>query len=128
VLDPDVGLTPSYNQYYGLDEYRRAVSEGRVAASGNSGRSGNVTTYGTTRGYNTISWNREFYTLGRDDATRHIIHESLHLIPYFTDVALAGAAHMLATRNRNSPGTAGNFADTSAASQYLNQQIALHCH
>ena len=121
------GPTPSYDQYYGLNAYRRAVNEGRVTASGNSGRDRDSITYGTATGHNTISWNREFYSLGRDEAARHVIHESLHLIPNFTDFTLAGAAHMLATRNRTSAGTTGNFRNQSAASQYLNEQIGRHC-
>jgi RHS repeat-associated protein len=127
LLDPSGGLTPSFDQHYGLNEYQRAVTAGRVMASGNSGRSGDVITYGTTRNYNAISWNREFYSLDRDAAARHIIHESLHLIPNFSDFALAGAASLMATRGRNNPGNTGNFRNQSAASQYLNQQIARHC-
>lgn len=118
---------PSYTQYYALDEYSNAVREGRVTATGNSGRIGTVTTYGTTTNHSTISWNTEFSGLGRDDAARHTIHESLHLVQGFTDFALAGAAHIMATRGTNNPGNSGSFANQSAASQYLNQQIAQHC-
>jgi hypothetical protein len=121
------GPEPSYTQYYGLDVYSRAVREGRVTASGNSGRIGDVTTYGTTRNHSTISWNTEFYALSRDDAARHMIHESLHLIQGLTDFALAGAAHIMATRGTNNPGNSGSFTSQSAASQYLNQEIAQHC-
>ena len=121
------GLTPSYDQFYGLNECRTAVSDGRVTASGNPGRSGDVITYGTTTGHNTISWNKEFYSLGKDEGARQIIHESLHLIPNFRDFNLAGAASIIATRGPKNPGNTGNFKDQSAASIYLNEQIAKHC-
>jgi hypothetical protein len=124
---PNGNIEPSYTQYYGLNEYSRAVGEGRVTASGISGRSGNAITYGETRNYSTIKWNTEFYALGRDDAARQIIHESLHLIQGLGDFALAGGAHIMATRGINNPGNSGSFASQSAASQYLNQQIAQHC-
>jgi hypothetical protein len=120
--------TPSYDQYYGLNAYRSAVSEGRVTASGNSGVNGNLLTVGETTNHRTISWNREFYSQNLDDAARSVIHESLHLIPNFRDVTLAGAASIIATRNRNSPGRARNFANQSDASQYLNEQITRYCH
>jgi RHS repeat-associated protein len=121
------GPEPSYTQYYAMDEYRKAEREGRVSASGVSGRVGDVLTYRTTTNHHTISWNREFYALGRDEAARQVIHESLHLVQGLTDFALAGAAHIMATRGLNNPGNQGSFSSQSAASQYLNQQIAQHC-
>ena len=96
----------------GLMVYNIALSQGRVTASGASGRSGNVTTYGTTTGHRTIAWHREFYALGLDDRALMTLHESLHLFNNFTDFAIADAAHMLATRNRTSPGRRGNFTNS----------------
>ncbi len=65
--------------------------------------------------------------LSRDEAARQTLHESLHLVPNFSDRALAGAAHIIETRGPNNRGNTGNFASQSEASQYLNQQIAAHC-
>jgi hypothetical protein len=76
---------------------------------GRSGRSGDVTTYGTTTNNNTIAWNREFYGLRLDDQALMTLHESLHLIPNFSDFAVAGAAHIMATRGRNNPGNVGTL-------------------
>lgn len=118
---------PSYGANYGLNEYTTALAAGRVTASGSSGRSGDVITYGTTTNNSTISWNREFYGLGLDDQALMTLHESLHLIPNFSDFAIAGAANIMATRGINNPGNAGSFRDQSAASQYINAQIKAHC-
>ena len=52
------------------------------------------------------------------------LHESLHLLNNFTDLAIAEAAHMLATRTATSPGTRGNFSGQDAQSIYINDQIA----
>lgn len=120
-------MTPSYGADYALREYNTALAGGRVTASGTSGRSGDTTTYGTTTGYNTISWNREFYSLGLDDQALMTLHESLHLIPNFSDFAVAGAAHIMATRGTNNPGNTGSFRNQTAASEYINEQIAAHC-
>jgi hypothetical protein len=49
------------------------------------------------------------------------------LFANFTDIAIAEAAHILATRNRTSPGTRGSFTRQDAASVYINEQIAAHC-
>jgi len=78
-------------------------------------------------GFSTIVWNTEFYRLTLDQQALQTLHESLHLFTNFTDFAIAGAAHMLATRNRTSPGTRGNFSSQDAASVYINEQIAAHC-
>ncbi|HEX5704122.1 MAG TPA: hypothetical protein VFX97_13045 [Pyrinomonadaceae bacterium] len=126
LLNLNGSLSPGYNAYYALNEYERALGD-RVFASGQSGRSGNTTTYGTTTNNRTIAWNREFYSLGLTDRALMVLHESLHLIPNFSDFAIAGAAHIMATRGRDNPGNAGNFTDRSAASQYINEQIAAHC-
>jgi hypothetical protein len=128
VNDVNGNPIPSYGANYGINEYTRALAAGRVTASGNSGSSGDVTTYGTTTNYTTISWNREFYNLGLDDQALQTLHESLHLIPNFSDFAIAGAAHIMATRGSNpNQGNPGSFADQSAASQYINEQIKAHC-
>jgi hypothetical protein len=58
---------PSYGADYALNLYQTALHSGRVTASGNSVRSGDLITYGTTSEYNIISWNRDFYSLGLDD-------------------------------------------------------------
>jgi len=126
-LDQNGNMTPSYNAYYALNEYERALAGGRVTASGRSGRSGDTTTYGTTTNYNTISWNREFYSLSLNDRALQTLHESLHLIPNFSDFVVAGAAHIMATRGTNNPGNVGSFRNQTAASEYINQQIAAHC-
>lgn len=55
------------------------------------------------------------------------LHESLHLFANFSDFAIAGAAHIMATRGINDPGNKGNFENQSAASQYINEQIRAHC-
>jgi len=127
LLDQNGNMTPSYNAYYALNEYERALAGGRVTASGQSGRSGDTTTYGTTTNNSTISWNREFYSLGQTDRALMVLHESLHLIANFSDFAVAGAAHIMATRGTNNPGNTGNFRNQTEASEYINQQIAAHC-
>jgi hypothetical protein len=121
------GFEPSFQADDALQVYNAAFRAGRVTASGISGRDGNYTTYGTTTGHSTIAWNREFYPLGLNDQALMTLHESLHLYNNFTDFAIADAAHMLATRNRTSPGTRGSFANRSEASAYINEQIAAHC-
>lgn len=126
ILGPS-GLEPSFQADDALKVYNAAFRAGRVTASGISGRDGNYTTYGTTTGHNTIAWNREFYQLGLNDQALMTLHESLHLYNNFTDFAIADAAHMLATRNRTSPGTRANFTNRSEASAYINEQIAAHC-
>ncbi|HEY0729433.1 MAG TPA: hypothetical protein VGD38_15240, partial [Pyrinomonadaceae bacterium] len=83
--------------------------------------------YGSTTGFSTIVWNREFYTLGLDEQALMTLHESLHLFANFTDFAIADAAHMMATRNRNNRGTPGNFNSRDAASNYINERIGTHC-
>ena len=127
VRDQNGGSTPSYGADYALGRYNTALAGGRVTASGVSGRSRDTTTYGTTTGNNTISWNREFYSLGLVDQALMTLHESLHLIPNFSDFVIAGAAHMMATRGTNNPGNIGSFRDQTAASIYINEQIAAHC-
>jgi hypothetical protein len=93
---------------------------------------GNTTTvtYGTTF-QGVVTWNNEFYALGLFDRGRQEIHESLHQIQGFSDYVLAGAAHIISTRNNNSPGNRGGFSagesGVSEASNYLNTQIARHC-
>jgi RHS repeat-associated protein len=124
---PRGGLAPSYDQYYALNEYRRAVSEGRVSFSSERRREGDVITYGETAGNNSITWFADYRSLGRDDTARQLIHESMHLIPNLGDFELAGAASIIATRTRTSSGTTGNFGSRSAVSQYLNSQISRHC-
>jgi hypothetical protein len=130
-FSPRVGLDGSLEPSFGPDDalivYNAALAQRRVTASNSSGRSGNIITYGTTTGHSTISWNREFYSLGLVDQALMTLHESLHLFSGFTDLAIADAAHMLATRNENSAGTRGNFRTQDAASIYINQQIAAHC-
>jgi len=121
------GLEPSYQPNAALMAYGGALAQGRVTASGVSGRSGNVTTFGVTTNNTTIVWNREFFTLGLDGQALMTLHESLHLIPNFSDFAIAGAAHMMASRGTNNPGNIGHFEDQTAASQYINEQIAAHC-
>jgi hypothetical protein len=60
LIDVNGNPIPSYGANYGLNEYMTALAAGRVTASGGSGRSGDVITYGTTTNNSTISWNREF--------------------------------------------------------------------
>lgn len=103
------------------------MAQGRVSRSNRSGVSGNLITYGTTTNNSTISWNREFYGLGLTDKALQTLHESPHLLPNFSDVAIAGAAHIISTRTESNAGNAGSFADRTAASQYINEQIAAHC-
>jgi RHS repeat-associated protein len=122
-----LGLLPSYKPDDALKAYNAALRQGRVTASGRSGAHGDYITYGTTTGFSTIVWNRQFYALSLDDQALQTLHESLHLFANFTDVAIAEAAHILATRNRTSPGTRGSFSSQDAASLYINEQIAAHC-
>ena len=126
ILGPN-GFVASFEPDDALQAYNAAFAQGRVTASGVSGRDGNVTTYGSTTGFGRIAWNTEFYQLSLDDQALMTLHESLHLFKNFTDFAIADAAHMLATRTRTSPGTRGNFASQAAASEYINEQIAAHC-
>jgi len=121
------GFEPSYQPNAALQAYNSALAQGRVTASGRSGIHGNYTTYGTTTGFSTIVWNTQFYSLSLDEQALQTLHESLHLFANFTDFSVADAAHMLATRNRTSPGTRGNFSSQDAASVYINEQIAAHC-
>jgi hypothetical protein len=109
-----------------IQEFQAALWSG-TATIGRSGRSGDTTTYGTTTNHNTISWNREFYSLGLDGQALMTLHESLHLIPNFTDLPLLAAAHIMATRGTNNPGNTGSFRNQTAASEYINEQIAAHC-
>jgi RHS repeat-associated protein len=122
-----LGMQPSYAPDDALHAYNAALSQGRVTASGNSGAHGDYITYGTTTGFRTIVWNTQFFGLGLDDQALQTLHESLHLFENFTDIAVAEAAHILATRNRTSPGTRGSFSTQDAASVYINEQIAAHC-
>jgi YD repeat-containing protein len=127
ILGPNGDLIPSYTPDTALNAYEAALSQGRVTASGQSGVRGNVTTYGETTGNTTIIWNREFYSAGLDEQALHTLHESLHLFTNFSDFVIADAAHIIATRNRTSAGTPGNFRTRTAASQYINERIAHHC-
>ena len=122
-----LGLLPSYEPDDALHAYNSAFNQGRVTASGSSGAHHDYITYGTTTGHTTIAWNTEFYRRSLDDQALQTLHESLHLFANFTDVAIAEAAHILATRNKTSPGTRGNFSSQDAASVYINEQIAAHC-
>jgi hypothetical protein len=126
ILGPN-GFHWSFEPNAALQAYNSALAQGRVTASGRSGVHGDYTTYGSTTGFNTIVWNTEFYSLSLDEKALQTVHESLHLFANFTDFSVADAAHMLATRNRTSPGTRGNFSSRDAASVYINEQIANHC-
>lgn len=121
------GLEPSYQADDALQVYNAALAAGRVTASNRSGRDGDFTTYGITTGFTSIAWNREFYNLSLDEQALMTLHESLHLFQNFTDFAIAEAAHILATRNRTSPGTPGSFNSRNTASVYINDRIAAHC-
>ncbi|MCU1268230.1 MAG: hypothetical protein JWM21_4548 [Acidobacteria bacterium] len=89
-------------------------------ASGKSGVDGNKTTYGETEN-GVVKWNRAFYGLNVADAALQILHESLHLLPGFTDFAVASEAAILAHDPKR------KFADQSEASRYINDQISVHC-
>lgn len=124
-----MGMEPSYNQYSALNAYAGAVSQGRVSASNRQVRDGNRITYGETTNYSTIQWHTDFYALSGQEQAYHIVHESLHLIPGFSDQVLAGAAHLITSRNRTSAGDTGGYlsATTPNSSQYLNTRINAHC-
>jgi RHS repeat-associated protein len=106
------GLTADY----ALNLYSNATDH--ISRSGRSGVNGTTTTYGTTNNYSDISWNNEFYGLTVGNAALQIIHESLHLIPNFSDAILAQAASIAS-------GGSGNYSGDASIS--LNQQIANHC-
>jgi hypothetical protein len=117
--------------WYGLNAYSQAALKGVISASGQSGRDGNQVTWGVTKNHfepnavlpssTTLKWNDEFYRLSTADAALQILHESLHLIPGFTDFAVARAAAKLA----NNPNR--EFRTQDDASRYINEQISEHC-
>jgi len=78
LYDANGNPTPSYGADYALKEYQAALAGGRVTASGNSGRSGDVTTYGTTTNYKTISGTESFTVLGW--TTKHCRRSMNHSI------------------------------------------------
>jgi len=130
--DPAFALSPRFelppHPTYALNQYRRALSEGRVTPSWASGAEGGGMTYGETtlrwdNGLLTVKtiWNNEFYGLDSLAAGQHTIHESLHHVPNFSDVVLANTAGRFARSRRS-------FTDRTPAARYLNEQIADHCH
>jgi RHS repeat-associated protein len=118
---------PSFGANYAPGEYEAALAAGRVAPSGRTVRNGDTITFGQTTGNNIITWNKDFYDLGLDDQALQTLHESMHLIPNFSDAVIAGAASIMATRGVGNPGNTGSFRDISHESQYINEQISKHC-
>ena len=126
-ISPVFSLPPPPS--YALSLYGAAWNSGQLSFSGVSGTRHNSDgstsiTYGETHWIGSAvntTWNNEFFDLSTTAAAQHTLHESMHLIPGFTDQLLANTAAKMA-------GSSRSFTDTDEASRYLNEQLQSHCH
>ena len=128
----DISISSEYRKINALSSMglmRRAENRGRISSSGNSGLSGNgIITWATTHGFDSVSFNNEFYSLSDSDAAVKMLHEALHQNAGFSDQALARAASMYG-RAPSYEGRTFEYTDegTSEASLYLQEAIERNC-
>jgi hypothetical protein len=100
-----------------LHLYKIALEAGKVSASGRSG--GNVV--GETVNYNTVRWNKEYYSMSLDEAAVHTIHEAFHQIPNVSDFVLLEAGARVAGIR------APRVKSSSEASRRFNELLFARC-